>query len=156
MPDGEIKLTEINPRAAHSYHYNYLYSCGNSLYTDNLILAAAGTPTDITPWQKWRKNEFDQYTLIVLITGKEPGKVDDILDYEYVNYLENERDILVRHTRQREDVIVKEDMTAAGVMLLQIWITGNTKDEMVSFEKEMRKKLYKEEQEDIGYPPYWS
>ncbi|MFC2176022.1 acetyl-CoA carboxylase biotin carboxylase subunit family protein [Bacteroidota bacterium] len=156
MPDGEINLTEINPRAAHSYHYNYLYSCGNSLYTDNLILAAGGTPTDITPWEKWRKNEFDQYTLIVLITGKEPGKVDDILDYDYVNYLENERDILVRHTRQRDDVIVQEDMTAAGVMLLQIWITGNTKDEVVSFEKEMRKKLYKQEQGDIGYPAYWS
>ena len=37
-PNDEIILTEINPRAAHSYHWNYLYSFGTSLYEDNIAL----------------------------------------------------------------------------------------------------------------------
>lgn len=36
-PEGEI-----NPRAAHSYHYNYEYCFGTILYGDNLELAAHG------------------------------------------------------------------------------------------------------------------
>lgn len=154
MPDGSIRLTEINPRAAHSYHYNYWYSCANSLYGDNLLLAAGEKPTAKTPWAKWKAGEKFRYTLIVLITGKETGKVSDILDYNYVEQIENEG-ILIRHTRQRDDVLTEDDMTAAGVMLMQIWITGDTRDDVIKKEIEMREKLYKHPQKDSEYPAYW-
>lgn len=154
MPDGSIKLTEINPRAAHSYHYNYLYSCENSLYVDNLLLAAGETPTDKTPWQKWKDADDFRYTLIVLVTGKETGKVNEILDYDYVAALESDG-ILIRHTKQANDVIAEEDLTAAGVMLMQLWVTGDTKEEVIQKEREIRANIYQNEQTDIAYPSYW-
>lgn len=154
MPDGSINLTEINPRAAHSYHYNYWYSCGNSLYGDNLLLASGEKPTARTPWQKWKANEKFRYTLIILITGKETGKVSDILDYNYVDELERD-DILIRHTRKKDDVLTLEDMTAAGVMLMQIWITGESREEVIAKEREIRSKLYHKKQQDSEYPAYW-
>ena len=80
MLDGEIALTEINPRATHSYHYNYLYSFGASLYEDNLKIAASGAKLPDTPWRKWRAGEDFKYTLIVLITGKQLDRVGHILD----------------------------------------------------------------------------
>ncbi len=156
MPNGEINLTEINPRAAHSYHYNYYYSCGNSLYADNLILAAGGEPSLDNPWKKWREGEEFRYTLIILITGKETGKVSDILDFDYVNHLEQEEGILIRHTRDKDDVITENDMTAAGVMLQQMWVTGASREEVIKKEHEVRQKIYKKPQTDADYPPYWS
>lgn len=157
MPDGTIALTEINPRAAHSYHYNYQYSFGNSLYEDNLELAASGKHlAGKTPWQKWRDGDDFLYTLIVLITAKETGNVSDILDYEYVRQLEEDEGILIRHTRQKEDVLTEGDMTAAGVMLQQMWITGKTKQDVIAKEHEIRAKIYKKTGDDNVYPPYWS
>ena len=41
-------------------------------------------------------------------------------------------------------------MTVAGVMLLQMWIVGDSK------EHEIRAKIYRKTQSDIDYPPYWS
>ncbi|UOO81939.1 ATP-grasp domain-containing protein [Uruburuella testudinis] len=156
MPNGSIALTEINPRAAHSYHYNYLYSFGNSLYEDNLALAAGGRKLPgKTPWQKWRDGDDFQYTLIVLITGKTTGKVADILDYDYVDALENREGILIRHNRGRNDILTDSDMTAAGVMLLQLWITGATQSDMIAKEREIRSKIYRQAQAEAGYPPYW-
>lgn len=155
MPDGSIKLTEINPRAAHSFHYNYLYSYGNSLYSDNLLLAAGEVPTDKTSWAKWKDGDKFRYTLIVLITGKEPGKVSDILDYNYVAEMEDNQGILIRHTKTKDDVLTKEEITAAGVMLLQLWITGDTKEDVIQKEREIRSKVYRTPQEDVGYPSYW-
>ena len=155
MPDNSIKLTEINPRAAHSYHYNYYYSCNNNLYTDNLILAAGGSPSLDNPWNKWRSDEEFRYTLIALITGKEAGKVSEILNYDYVDFLENEENILIRHTKQKDDIITENDITVAGVMLLQIWLVGDTKEEVIAKEIDLRKKIYKHEQKDVEYPAYW-
>lgn len=154
FPDGEIRLTEINPRAAHSYHYNYLYSCNNSLYGDNFELARGGKPEQDTAWKKWRRGEDFKFTLIILITGKEPGLVSDILDYDYVEELEREG-ILIRHTRQREDVLTAKDMTAAGVMLQQMWVVGDTREDVIRREHEIRKKIYRKEQAGSDYPPYW-
>ncbi len=157
MPDGTIALTEINPRAAHSYHYNYQYSFGNSLYEDNLTLAAGGKRLDgKTPWQKWRDGDDFVYTLIVLITANETGKVSDILNYDYVRQLEEDEGILIRHTRQKDDVLTDNDMTAAGVMLQQMWITGKTKQAVIAKEHEIRQKIYKTPNQDSNYPEYWS
>ena len=158
MPDGTIALTEINPRAAHSYHYNYLYSFGDSLYEDNLKLAATGEKVSPeTPWSKWRQGGDFLYTLIVLITSNKTGKVSDILDYDYVQQLEEEG-ILIRHTRQKEDVLVEEDMTAAGVMLQQIWITGKTKEEVIALEHKIRENIFQDKATlgEKSYPAYWS
>ncbi|MDP8052149.1 hypothetical protein QJU23_06910 [Pasteurella atlantica] len=158
MPDGTIALTEINPRAAHSYHYNYLYSFGDSLYEDNLKLAATGKKvSDETPWTKWRHGGDFLYTLIVLITSNEMGNVSDILDYDYVAQLEQEG-VLIRHTRQKDDVLTAEDMTAAGVMLQQMWITGKTKQDVIAREHEIRAKIFKNKEKVAGcdYPEYWS
>lgn len=156
MPDGTINLVEINPRAAHSYHYNYMYSFGNSLYEDNFKLAA-GDPVDAeTPWKKWRNGDTDQFTLIALITAKQTGKVSDILDYEYVRQLEEDEGVLIRHTRQKDDVLTDQDMTAAGVMLQQMWLTGATREDVIRREHEVRAKIYKIAQQDAVYPDYWN
>jgi len=155
MPDGAIHLTEINPRAAHSYHYNYWYSFGNSLYGDNLLLAAGERPTVPSPWSQWRNGEQRAYTLIVLITGKEPGMVNEILDYGYIDHLINDEDVLIRHNKDREDEIRESDLTAAGVMLLQLWITGQTLPEVIAREHEIRSRIYRTPQTDVEYPPHW-
>jgi len=156
MPDGEINLVEINPRAAHSYHYNYMFSFGNSLYEDNFKLAAGEPVPGDTPWAKWRDGRGGKFTLIALITAKQTGKVEDILDYDYVEHLENEEGILIRHTRQRDDVLSESDMTAAGVMLQQMWLVGDSREDVIRKEHEVREKIYRVPQEDAVYPPYWS
>ncbi|MBV7433761.1 ATP-grasp domain-containing protein [Cardiobacteriaceae bacterium TAE3-ERU3] len=158
MPDGTIALTEINPRAAHSYHYNYLYSFGNSLYEDNLKLAATGKRLEEkTPWQKWRDGDDFIYTLIILLTANKTGKVSDILDYDYVRQLEEDEGVLIRHTRQADDVLTENDMTAAGVMLQQMWVTGKTKRDVIAREHEVREKIFRDANvEGRDYPPYWS
>ncbi|PIF03097.1 MAG: hypothetical protein CR979_00170 [Propionibacterium sp.] len=156
LADGTIALTEINPRAAHSYHYNYLYSFGDSLYGDNLELALHGKKLPgKTPWMKWVDGETKQYTLIALITSNETGKVSDILDYDYVDKLENEDGVLIRHTRHKDDVLTDADMTAAGVMLQQMWLTGATQSDVIAREREIRSKIYKHKQTAHQYPSYW-
>ncbi|OMH26644.1 acetyl-CoA carboxylase biotin carboxylase subunit family protein [Motiliproteus sp. MSK22-1] len=155
MPGGKIALTEINPRAAHSYHYNYLYSFGTSLFEDNLELVQSGKRLPDSPWQKWVAGEDFKYTLIVLITGKHADRVCNILDYNYVDQLEQDQGILIRHNRQREDQLTREDMTAAGVMLLQLWITGDTVSELIRKEREIRTKIYKQVPDDCEYPGHW-
>lgn len=155
MPGGEIHLTEINPRAAHTYHYNYAYSFGSSLYADNLLLAAGGQPQQPTPWQRWRNADEHLFSLIVLITARESGTVADILDYDYIRYLEQHEGILFRHIRQPEEQITAGDFTAAGVMLMQMWITGRDSAEIIAREREIRSKIYLNSQEALEYPPYW-
>jgi len=153
-PADEIVFTEINPRAAHSYHYNYLYSFGTSLFEDNLELAHDGSEPATTPWKMWKEGDIKAYTLIALITTIGAGKVSEILDYEYVKHLEEVEGILVRHCKQADDVLTDADVTAAGVMLLQIWVTGKEPQDCVNKEIEIRSKIYlgKEEYE---YPESW-
>jgi biotin carboxylase len=155
MPDNSIALTEINPRAAHSYHYNYLYSFGSELYADNLLLAAGYTPSEDTPWHQWRAGHPHTFTLIVLITGKETGRVADILDYDYVQHLEDDQGVLIRHTKNPDDEIRDSDLTAAGVMLLQLWITGASLPELIERERTIRARIYRSPQCDVEYPDYW-
>ncbi|MCG5540015.1 MULTISPECIES: ATP-grasp domain-containing protein [unclassified Halorhodospira] len=155
MPDGSLHLTEINPRAAHTYHYNYRYSFGQSLYGDNLRLAAGGRPAGPTPWDQWRLGAPHRYTLIVLITAREPGRVGDILDYDYVDALEAEQGVLIRHVRQRDEVIREAELSAAGVMLQQLWITGDSSMEIIAREREIRSRIYRNPQDAVGYPPFW-
>jgi len=155
LPDGKIALTEINPRAAHSYHYNYLYSFGTSLFEDNLQLVHSGTRLPDSPWRKWVEGEAYKYTLIVLITGKQLDRVDNILDYDYVDHLEHDEQVLIRHNRQRDESLSAQDMTAAGVMLMQLWISGDTSAELIRKEKLIRSKIYQQQPEDCVYPDYW-
>ncbi|MDP0589312.1 MAG: ATP-grasp domain-containing protein [Candidatus Endonucleobacter bathymodioli] len=154
--DGKISLVEINPRAAHSYHYNYELSFKNSLFNDNFKLAAGLPIADKTPWLKWKDDETTKYTLIVLITAKETGKVGDIADYDYINkmYENNEIDV-VRYTKKTDDILKDSDMTSAGVMLMQLWVSGS-KEEVIAKEIEIRKNVYRHPNKNIvGYPEYW-
>ncbi|XVX20865.1 ATP-grasp domain-containing protein [Actinomycetota bacterium] len=154
LADGTIALTEINPRAAHSFHYNYWYSFGTSLFKDNLRLASSGTRLEHpTPWDMWLAGDVRQPTLIALITGQETGPVEEILDYDYVGSLEDEG-VLIRHTRQRGDVLTEDDMTAAGVMLLQMWLTGASAKDVIAREREIRSRIYRHPQ-DKEYPDFW-
>ncbi|PCI56549.1 MAG: hypothetical protein COB45_05180 [Gammaproteobacteria bacterium] len=155
MPDGSIALTEINPRAAHSYHYNYRHSFNSSLYEDNFKLAAGESVPENTPWKKWRNNDDYKYTLIVLITANHTGTVSDILDYDYIEHLEQKEGILIRHNRQHAEVLSDSDMTAAGVMLMQMWVVGDSREEVIKKEHDIRRKIYKQEQAAAKYPPYW-
>lgn len=155
---GDVLLTEINPRAAHSFHYNYLYSFGTTLFEDNMELARGANMDaikDINPWTLWNYGDGTgyKYTLIVLFTSKQTGKVSEIFNFDEVDKLEA-AGILVRYNRQREDVLTEKDMTSAGCMVMQIWITGNSAKEMVAKEIEMRKNLYREPQ-TADYPEYW-
>ncbi len=154
FPDGRITLTEINPRAAHNYHYNYKFCSNNSLFSDNFHLAADEKVSSDTPWQKWRNNESFNYTLEVLLTAKEMGKTSDIIDYSYIKSLE-EKGNIVRYVRKTTDVLTQDDMTSAGVMLLQIWVTGATKQDVIKQEKEVRKNAYRKPQV-VDYPKYFS
>jgi hypothetical protein len=156
MPDGSVALTEINPRAAHSYHYNYLYSFGCSLYEDNLELVRTGREPSSTPWQLWRSGEDFVHTLIVLITSKEAGKVEEILDYNYIEYLEKIDGVLIRHNKRRDEHIAEGELTVAGVMLLQLWVTGRTPEEVIAREREIREKIYLRPQDAGEYPPHWT
>ena len=153
-PSDEVILTEINPRAAHSYHYNYLYSFGTSLFEDNIALAYDGTEPKVTPWQMWKDGNVKNYTLIALITTINPGKVSDILDYDYVKHLEDVEGILVRHCKQKDDVLTTGDITAAGVMLLQLWVSGDSAQHCINKEIEVRSKIYKTK-ENYEYPETW-
>ena len=84
-----------------------------------------------------------------------PGKVSDILDYDYVTrQLEENEGILVRHCKKATDVLTSAEVTAAGVMLLQIWVTGKTSQDCINKEVEIRSKIYKMK-EDFEYPPTW-
>lgn len=159
MGDGGIALTEINPRAAHSYHYNYAYSFGNSLYGDNLELARTGKKLPgKTPWEKWRADETKCYTLIALITSQVTGVVSDIFDYDYVRQLEEDEHVLIRHTRRPEDELTSQDMTAAGVMVMQMWLTGDTRADVIAREREIRSKIYRDASHTGAekYPAYWN
>jgi len=154
----EVFLTEINPRAAHSFHYNYLYSFGTRLYEDNMELARGADVTAISeynPWTLWLGNYSFSYTLIVLITVKETGKLTDILDWDYVNQLETKDNILIRYNRQKGDTLVENDMTSAGCMILQMWIVGETAKALIGKETEIRSKIYKNPQSGNDYPAYW-
>jgi hypothetical protein len=154
--DGALHLTEINPRAAHTFHYNYAFSYGCSLYGDNLWLAYNERPPQQTPWQMWLdQSERGVYTLIVLITARQTGRVDSILDYSYVRQLEEEEGVLIRHVRKPEDELTRKDMTAAGAMLLQMWITGRTKQETIARERAIRDRIYIQRSEVFDYPAYW-
>ena len=120
----EIFLTEINPRAAHSFHYNYLYSFGTTLFEDNMELARGADLTAVkehNPWTMWLRGDPFNYTLIVLITAKEIGKLTDILDWDYVNELETKEGILIRYNRQKDETLTEKDMTSAGCMIMQMW-----------------------------------
>ena len=49
-------------------------------------------------------------------------------------------------------------MTAAGVMLMQMWLTGESRDDVIAREREIRSKIYRDPA-DSGvekYPAYWS
>ena len=155
MIDGELFLTEINPRAAHTYYYNYAFSYGHSLYKDNLLLARDGKAPEVTPWQRWKSEDFQGlYTLIVLITAKATGRVGDILDYEYIRRLESDG-ILIRHVREEEDILKQSDMTAAGAQTLQIWLTAPTAREIVEKEIDLRQNIYQQQAEVWDYTDYW-
>ncbi|MDO5627967.1 MAG: ATP-grasp domain-containing protein [Mobilicoccus sp.] len=155
MQDGTIALTEINPRAAHSYHYNYEYSFGASLYGDNLELARTGAKLPgRTPWQMWRDGETRCFTLIALITSTVTGALTDIIDYDYVRELE-EAGVLIRHTRAEGDTLTDADMTAAGAMVMQMWLTGDTQSDVIAREREIRSKIYRQAPEGLEYPDYW-
>lgn len=155
LADGTIALTEINPRAAHSYHYNYEYSFGTTLYGDNLELARTGERLPgRTPWQMWLDGETRCYTLIALITSTVTGPLEEIVDYGYVRQLEEEG-VLIRHTRAQEETLTEADMTAAGAMVMQMWLTGETESDVIAREREIRSKIYRQAPEGLEYPSYW-
>ena len=156
LEDGTIALTEINPRAAHSYHYNYEYSFGTSLYGDNLELATHGKKLPgKTPWEMWLDDETKCYTLIALITSTVTGDLNDIIDYDYVHHLEQDEGVLIRHTRHEGENLTDADMTAAGAMVMQMWLTGETQHDVIAREREIRSKIYRIAPEGLEYPEYW-
>jgi len=152
--EGNWSFCEINPRCAHSYHYNYLYCYGTQLFRDNIELAVFGRAPKVTPWQLWKEGK-GRVTLIVLITTKTPGTVQDILNYDYIEHLEKVEKILIRHNKKPDDVLTAKDMTTAGVMCLQMWVVADDHKSVATKEAEIRQKIYKVLQEGNDYPQYW-
>ena len=113
--EDNIILVEINPRASYPFQYNIMFAFGNSLYSDNFELARDGTEPVTTPWTKWKSGEINCYTMNSLITTKESGKVEDILDYDYIKHLETVEKLLVGYTRRKNEIIKESDVTATGV-----------------------------------------
>merc|ERR1712070_897245 len=83
------------------------------------------------------------------------GKVGDILDYDYVKHLEEVENIKIRHNKQPEDELTSKDMTAAGVMMQQMWVVADTHAEVAQKQMEIYEKIYKIKQEGNDYPAHW-
>ena len=62
---------------------------------------------------------------------------------------------LIRHNKRPEDAIRDSDLTAAGVMLLQLWISAATLPELIQRERTIRALIYRNPQSDVEYPDYW-
>ncbi len=153
--NNEVYFGEINPRVSHSYCYNHLYSSGCRLLNDNIELLRNGTEPATTPFKKWKAGEVNCYTFLALITTKDTGTVDDILDFEYIEYLEEVEHLIIRKIKKRKDVITEHDVSISGCPLVEMWITGNDAQECINKDIEIREKIYKKKQPKCKYPSFW-
>lgn len=103
----------------------------------------------------WLDDETKCYTLIALITSTVTGDLNDIIDYDYVHHLEQDEGVLIRHTRHEGETLTDADMTAAGAMVMQMWLTGETQHDVIAREREIRSKIYRIAPEGLEYPEYW-
>lgn len=151
---GEFCFCEINPRCAHSYHFGYKFAYGTSLYGDNFNLVLKNEAPDHTPWKEWKAGRA-KISCEVLINAKTAAPVTEILDYDYVEFLDRNEADKIRYIKPRDYVLSDEDAnSAAGCTIMQIWITTNSHAEAAAKEMEIREKIYKIKQDD-QYPQFW-
>lgn len=93
-------------------------------------------------------------TLVVLVTSKTMGRVGDILDFDYSKKL-LDQGYHIRFNKKPDDILDQTHMTTAGCMCMQIWVTRNTHKEVAKEEMEIRKNIFKIEQEGNEYPDSW-
>jgi len=158
-PDGAIDFCfcEINPRCAHAYHIPYSIAYGTSLWSDNFNLVLYNqTPTN-TPWNKWRAKQYKvSMQTLINVMGSEGKKVSEVLDYTFVDYIEKANKVdLVRHVKQRDHVLNKDDAEAgAGCTLLQIFKACNSHAEAAAYEMALRDLCYLIKQDSVQ-PAWW-
>ena len=73
----------------------------------------------------------------------------------YSRQLQEDEGVLIRHTRRQGESLTGADMTAAGAMVMQMWLTGETHHDMIARERRSCSKIYKIAPEGLVYPEYW-
>merc|ERR1719169_9906 len=87
--------------------------------------------------------------------GLEGKKVDEILDYKFVDHIEANRVELVRHVKQRDYVITADDAASgAGCTLLQIFVKCTSHAEAAAYEVAIRDLVYLIPQDSVQ-PDFW-
>jgi hypothetical protein len=158
-PGGDIDFCfcEINPRCAHAYHIPYSIAYGTSLWSDNFNLVLYNqTPTN-TPWNKWRAKQYKvSMQTLINVMGSEGKKVSEVLDYAFVDFIEKANKVdLVRHVKQRDHVLNKDDAEAgAGCTLLQIFKACSSHEEAAAYEMALRDLCYLIKQDSVQ-PAWW-
>ncbi|CAK9000973.1 Probable alpha-glucosidase [Durusdinium trenchii] len=166
-PDAEPEfvLCEINPRCAHSYHFGYKSFCGANLFQDNFELVLKNQLPVNTPWKVWEEGG-GQLTCEMLITiaqieGGEDlvgKKASDLVDYDLVQKMWDAKDLYhVRYVKTPDYELTKLDLDAAsGTTLIQVWYQSASKEELAAREMDLRKEIYKVDQNnDAEYPEEW-
>ena len=82
--------------------------------------------------------------------------MSEVLDYKFVDYIEKANKVdLVRHVKQRDHVLNKDDAEAgAGCTLLQIFKACNSHAEAASYEMALRDLCYLIKQDSVQ-PQWW-
>jgi hypothetical protein len=158
-PGGDIDFCfcEINPRCAHAYHIPYSIAYGTSLWSDNFNLVLYNQIPTNTPWNKWRAKQYKvSMQTLINVMGSEGKKVSEVLDYKFVDYIEKANKVdLVRHVKQRDHVLNKDDAEAgAGCTLLQIFKACTSHEEAAGYEMALRELCYTIKQ-DSFQPDWW-
>ncbi|CAD7937048.1 unnamed protein product [Amoebophrya sp. A120] len=159
-PEGgpvEFCFCEINPRCAHAYHIPYQIAYKTNLWADNFDLVLDNTPPKVTPWTKWRDNDYAvSLQALINVMGCEGKMANEILDYQFVDHIEGTGKVeLVRHVKQRNYTITSDDAASgAGCTLLQIFIKCKTHEEAAAYEVALRERIYKIPQGD-KQPDWW-
>lgn len=153
----EFCFCEINPRCAHAYHIPYQIAYKTNLWADNFDLVLDNTPPKVTPWTKWRDNDYSvSLQALINVMGCEGKRVSEILDYQFVDHIEGKGKVeLVRHVKQRDYTITADDAASgAGCTLLQIFVKCSSHEEAAAYEVAIRDLCYKIPQGD-KQPDWW-
>ena len=78
------------------------------------------------------------------INVQKEGKLSDILNYDYINYLNTKENIPFRHIKDKNYVLTNKDINfcGSGNICLHLWIYNKSYDKLVKKEKEIRQKIY--------------
>lgn len=153
----EFAWCRINPHCVHSYHIPYQFAYKTSLWGDNINLVLNNSFPPLSPWDKYMIGDYSvSLQILISVMGCEGKKVHEILDYDFVDHIENQQKVnLIRHTKDRDYVITSDDAdSGAGCTLMQIFVKCATHNDAAAFEVAIRERIYLLKQGD-EQPNWW-